>query len=148
MAEIKQNNFKFDMSKIKKQDTKKINKIILHHRAGNGDIKSIHRQHIKRGWAGIGYHYYIRKSGVVFAGRPVTFVGSHCPGNNTNSIGICLEGDFTKEVPTLEQLKSLKDLVISLRYEYPSITRVFNHRDLHKTLCPATDLVRLVQEDY
>lgn len=142
---VKNLNLKFNMTKMKSRNTKVINKIVLHHRAGNGDVESIHNQHLKQGWAGIGYHFYIRKDGTVYQGRPVEYVGSHCPSNNTNSIGICFEGNFTKEVPTLEQIKVGKELVKELRTKYKTIQRVFNHRDLCKTLCPATDLVKLLE---
>lgn len=41
--------------------------IIIHHEAGSGQTpQSIHAQHIAQGWAGIGYHYYVRKDGTVY----------------------------------------------------------------------------------
>ena len=48
----------------------KTNVLIIHHRGGNGDLESIHQQHLRQGWAGIGYHYYIRKDGQIYGGRP------------------------------------------------------------------------------
>lgn len=130
----------FDMNKVKMQDVNKINKIILHHSAGSGTVEQIHTMHKKLGWAGIGYHYYITKDGVIHNGRPINMVGSHCVGNNTNSIGICLEGNFKKEEPTKEQLTALKSLVSQLRKEHQNIKRVFNHKDLCATECPVYNL--------
>lgn len=130
---------------LKLRDFNKLMFIILHHRAGDGDVESIHEMHKKRKWAGIGYHFYIRKNGDVFRGRPEKFIGAHCSGNNSTSIGICLEGNFTKEEPTPEQLESLSELVRELKNKYPQIKRVLNHNDFMKTTCPAIDLKTLVK---
>lgn len=139
-------NLQFKANKLQKLVPNKVLLVILHHRAGNGDIESIHTQHLKNGWAGIGYHFYIRKDGTVYEGRPIAYVGSHCKGNNSCSIGVCLEGDFRKEVPTLEQLKAVKEVYEMVRKTYRNIYKMVNHRDLFKTSCPYVDLVKLVSE--
>ena len=136
------NNFKFkDMTKL---NPSKVVIIVVHHRGGNGTVESIHNQHLKQGWAGIGYHYYIRKDGSVYQGRPVHYVGSHCKGNNSCSIGICFEGNFQKEKPTKEQIQSGKELVKHIKKMYPRIGKVVNHRDLFPTACPCMDLAKEV----
>lgn len=139
------NNFKFNESKLTQLKYNKVVLIILHHRCGNGDVQSIHAQHLKNGWAGIGYHYYIRKDGQIYQGRPIKYVGSHCAGNNSCSIGVCLEGDFRKEKPTDEQIKSLNELVPHIRKMYKNIKRVLNHKDLYPTACPVINLKALVK---
>ena len=47
-------------------------RIIIHHSAsrGNEDAATIHRWHLSRGWAGIGYHFVILRNGEIQAGRP------------------------------------------------------------------------------
>ena len=139
-------NLQFKTNKLQKLIPNKVLLVVLHHRAGNGDIESIHAQHLKSGWAGIGYHFYIRKDGTVYEGRPIAYVGSHCKGNNSCSIGVCLEGDFRKEVPTFEQLKVVKEVYEMVRKTYRNIYKMVNHRDLFKTSCPCVDLVKLVNE--
>ena len=52
-------DFKWASVLSKRSETKYI---ILHHRAGEGDVESIHSTHLANGWAGIGYHFYVRKS--------------------------------------------------------------------------------------
>lgn len=135
----------FNMNKLVRQDTKKIDKIILHHSCGHGTVEDVHNIHRRNGWAGIGYHFYITRDGVVHTGRLIQFVGSHCKGNNTNSIGICLEGDFRKEQPTKAQLQALRNVVKQLMEDYPNIKRVFNHKDLMATECPVYNLKGEVQ---
>lgn len=136
----------FNYNKLVRLNPKRVVLIVLHHRCGNGTIESIHQAHLKRGWAGCGYHYYIRKDGTVYQGRPTEYVGSHCIGNNSCSIGICFEGDFRKEKPTHEQLIACKELEHELRNKFTTIKRVLNHKDLCQTLCPVVDLKKLVAE--
>ena len=110
--------------------------IVLHHRAGEGDVKSIHSLHQQRGYSGIGYHFYVRKDGKIYQGRPIETVGAHTLGANQKSIGICFEGDFEKEqkMPLLEE-KSGRKLVDYVKTIYQN-AKVVGHRDLQSTLCP------------
>ncbi len=142
--EIKKYNLIFNTNKLQTRRTSDIVLIILHHRCGEGGVESIHQQHIKQGWAGIGYNYYIRFSGEVCEGRPVQYIPSHCQGNNGKSIGICLEGDFRKQQPTKLQMDNLRELIKELKSKYPSIKRVLNHNDLYATQCPVVNLKEMI----
>lgn len=139
----KSDRIKFDNTKLLRRKDTRI--IILHHRCGVGDVNSIHLEHINRGWAGIGYHFYIRTNGEVWEGRPTDYVGAHCNHNNSYSIGICFEGDFRKTQPTQAQLDSCRELVAKLRRQYPNINKVLNHKDLYATLCPVVNLKELIK---
>lgn len=114
----------------------KTDKIILHHRAGFGDILSIHKDHIKKGWAGIGYHFYVRCDGSVYRGRPIETVGAHCMGKNNESIGVCFEGDFTKEPMGKEQLLAGRRLIAFIEECYERNLLVSVHSDFAATACP------------
>ena len=110
--------------------------IILHHRAGEGDADSIHHTHLSNGWAGIGYHFYVRKSGEVFKGRPIATVGAHTTGKNSISLGICFEGNFENEIQMPKsQIKSGGELIAYLKTLYPK-AEIRRHRDFGKTACP------------
>jgi hypothetical protein len=50
------------------------------------------KDHKARGFRTVGYHFYIRKSGVVTPFRKLLEVGAHCRPWNRCSIGICYEG--------------------------------------------------------
>lgn len=148
MSVIRTHKLNFNYSKMVERKTNKIYLIILHHTASaHADVESIHNDHLKRGWAGIGYHFLIQPDGTIDEGRPIKYVGSHCAGNNSSSIGIALVGDFRKTKPTLFQLESLEMLVEELKQKYPSIKRVLNHKDLYATLCPVVDLKHMIKED-
>ena len=130
--QIIQKSFNF----VKKLITrKKTLYIILHHRAGNGDVESIHQGHLARGWSGIGYNAYIRKTGEVFQGRPFDKIGAHCPNYNSISIGICFEGNFENEKMNDLQFNSGIALIKDLRKNYPN-TQIKGHKELHPTACP------------
>ena len=125
-------NFNYSGTLTKRSST---NYIVLHHRAGNGDVNSIHSQHLGQGYAGIGYHFYVRKDGSVYRGRPVNTIGAHCLNYNRVSVGVCFEGNFEQEMPTKEQIKSGIDIVNYLLNLYPK-AKVVRHKDLSETLCP------------
>lgn len=90
-----------------------ITEIIIHCTATRPDanctVESIRRYHKSLGWHDIGYHYVIYPDGSVHAGRPVEEVGAHCPGHNTQSIGIAYVGglDATATPPTPEPRRSV-----------------------------------------
>lgn len=129
---IKETNFKFSSGLKKRLET---NYIILHHRAGSGDIESIHEQHLKRAYIGIGYHYYIRKDGSIYSGRPENTVGAHCLNYNIASVGVCFEGNFENEHMTEAQKNAGRELVNYLKNTYPS-AKVVRHKDMMSTACP------------
>ena len=81
------------------------NYIILHHTEVETPhtVNDIHRWHQKKGYAGIGYHYFIRKDGEIYEGRPIETVGAHTKGYNGESVGIAYEGDFNKQTMSERQ---------------------------------------------
>lgn len=111
-----------------------------------GDVSSIRRYHITHnGWADIGYHYVIRRDGVIEVGRGLEFIGAHVEGGNTNSIGICLVGKDSFEP---SQFSSLKQLVGSLRWVFGRPLMVRGHRDFPSAkdqgkTCPNFDVAEL-----
>lgn len=110
-------------------------RIILHHAAMNGTVEDIHRVHKNNGWAGIGYHFYVRKDGSIYRGRPEWSIGAHASGSNYNSIGICAEGNFENEQMSDVQKNSIKELVSYLKNKY-NISIVQRHKDVSSTACP------------
>lgn len=46
----------------------------------------------EKGWAGIGYHYFIRKDGTLERGRDLEKIPAAQGGHNTGTIAICLHG--------------------------------------------------------
>lgn len=110
--------------------------IVLHHAdAKKCTAQDIHSWHLARQWTGIGYHFFVRKDGQIYRGRPENVIGAHAANYNSKSIGVCFEGDFTEETMPKAQLEAGKELVAYLKDKY-KITSVKGHRDLMATDCP------------
>ncbi|MBS5581422.1 MAG: N-acetylmuramoyl-L-alanine amidase [Megasphaera sp.] len=130
----------------------KTDMLVIHHVGvpdGDTSAASIHKAHKRNGWAGIGYHYVIRKNGVIERGRPLATVGAHAYGENYHTVGINVTGNFDKEYPTDNQIQSLVDLLTSLCKIYhiePGPATIVGHRDLNQTDCPGTHLYARLPE--
>lgn len=115
-------------------------RIVIHHSASQ-DVSAaeIHRWHRQKGWSGIGYHFVVRLDGTIEKGRPLETVGAHAgPNGNSDSIGVCLTGDFTKAVPNDKQIAALLELILWLKTLYPPGLEVVRHCDLAATQCPGS----------
>ena len=126
--------------------------IVIHHTGNPYDddlsAEEIHESHQALGWAGIGYHYVIRKDGTIEAGRPEWAIGSHAYGENSHSIGIHLCGNFEEAEPTEAQIESCAYLVGYLCDKYGMVCdsdHVKGHRDLMPTACPGQNLYDILQ---
>lgn len=115
------------------------NRIILHHsEAAKCTIQDIHQWHLNNGWSGCGYHYFVRKDGSICIGRPENAIGSHCPGQNRQSIGICAEGNFMNETMGETQKNAIIELCNYIKNKY-GIYEVAGHKNYYSTDCPGTN---------
>lgn len=112
--------------------------LVLHHaEASKASVYDVHRWHKEapRHWAGIGYHFYIRKDGTIYKGREENWRGAHAPAYNDKSLGICVEGAYSRE--NMPQVQ--KDAVIKLgKYlvQKYNMHEVYKHQDVTATNCP------------
>ena len=111
--------------------------IILHHAASvSCSPDDIHRIHVNNGWTGIGYHYFIRKDGSIYTGRPIDVVGAHTSDYNSQAIGVCFEGNYeTDNIMPDAQKKSGQELISHLKSIYHNV-QVKKHKDFNATACP------------
>lgn len=132
-------------------------RILVHHSAGADgvarDFDRILREHTLpppdgRGWRTIGYHAVIERVGETFMeipGRPEWMVGSHCPGQNSIALGVCLVGNFETAPPPQPQVRMLvKKLSAWCRQYRIPIGEIHGHRDYRATLCPGEYLYQLI----
>lgn len=110
--------------------------LILHH-AGASVVSAegIHAYHKSLGWAGIAYHFLVRKDGSVYAGRPIGMMGGHTKDWNYCSVGVCFEGNFDEEYMTDRQLEAGQELISEICAKYPGII-AGRHSDYGQTACP------------
>jgi len=107
---------------------------------GRDEIDSWHRE---RGFSRIGYHYVIRRTGEIEAGRQGGSPGAHVKGYNAHALGICLVGGTDSDGEPEDnfnflQMDALWGLLRGLKQAYPE-AEILGHRDfpdVHKA-CPS-----------
>ena len=124
--------------------------IVIHCSATRADrdypVEQLLRDHKARGFRTIGYHFYIRRSGIITRHRSLLEVGAHCRPWNRCSIGICYEGGLDADgspadTRTQAQCEQLRLLLMKLRKLFPA-ARITGHRDMPGTVpkaCPCFD---------
>jgi len=98
------------------------NKLIIHHSltADSGTVSwdAIRNYHVNElGWRDIGYHFgleNINGRNEILVGRMMDEAGAHTVGHNTDSLGICVVGNFDIQVVPEEQMSLLVRLSKSL----------------------------------
>ena len=127
----------------------KTNVIVLHHAAAHTcTAQQIDNWHKGNGWAGIGYHFFIRKDGTIYRGRPEWAIGAHASGRNSDSIGVCVEGNYEEEKTMPQtQKNSVKDVLRYLKGKYPT-AGIKAHREVGATGCPGKYYPLQEMKDY
>lgn len=124
------------------QVNRKIDLIVIHCTASRctSDLTptALEREHCTQKMSQCGYHFYIRKNGIIHPMRPLSIIGAHVKGHNSNSIGIAYEGGLNaRGIPTdtrtPEQRSALRALLHDLRSNFPN-ARILGHRDLSPDL--------------
>lgn len=136
-----------------------ISQAVVHHEAifaaDKYDVVSRYqseaRYHISKGWGHISYHLKIARDGAIYQVLPFEQVAYHA-GNlavNKRSIGICLDGDFSKQAPSPAQTSSLQTVMRWLSTQRPDIPKLdhkgfYGHREVKLfggTYCPGPDIL-------
>lgn len=113
--------------------------IALHHaEAQTCTVADIHSWHLARGWTGIGYHFFVRKNGTIYRGRPLDVMGAHVEGMNNCSIGICAEGAYHSVDKTMPQAQynAIVELCTYLKQNYYPNAKIVGHREIGNSDCP------------
>lgn len=148
---IKNTNLDYDEDNL--WCRKYTDQIVIHHTGNPKDddlsAKEINQSHKAQGWECIGYHYVVRKDGIIEEGRPRWAQGAHAYGDNQHTIGIHVCGNFNLDDPTQMQIEATAQLVGWLCEEYgitPDDRGVVGHRDLMATACPGNHLYDILQD--
>ena len=111
---------------------------------------AIRNNHTNRGWSDIGYHAgaeEVRGGLECLYGRPDPYVGAHCYGKNSVSLGFCFVGRFDDVPPSDELLAAAAGRVIVpwLKQYDLGVEAIVPHRDFAMKTCPgaAFDIERL-----
>lgn len=109
--------------------------------------KEIREWHLGRGWNDIGYHFVIRRDGVLELGRDLSLPGAHVEGHNQDSIGVCLVGGKGGFNFTRAQFWTLDKLIENMQRQFP-IKSILGHRDFPgvQKECPCFDVKSWLME--
>ena len=142
--------------------------IIVHHSAANYSADQDYKQVVRsywdyhvntHGWDDIGYNWLVDPNGVIYEGRGKDKKGAHFSGANSNTMGVCVIGNYQTAQPTNISLEKLEDLiaweagrknidVLTTGYHSASnltIYHVAGHRDGPGTTdCPGNNLYNLL----
>lgn len=150
--------------------------VVVHHSAGSNTatnytqvVRDIYLYHTEvNGWSDIGYNYLIAQDGTIFAGRDPgmgeqdNVLGAHFCGSNSNTMGICLLGNYETASPSdpawtsLEELTAYKlgkeqlDPMGNYPHAFGQLPAIAGHRDGCSTLCPGGhvyDQLNLLRSD-
>jgi hypothetical protein len=98
-------------------------RIIVHCTAtkngGEYTVDQLEKDHLARGFDGIGYHIYIDSYANAHNTRSLNKVGAHCKGENHDSIGIAMAGTDKFSQQQFNVLRSKIDAVMQL-YSIPA----------------------------
>lgn len=155
-------------SEVRYKDRTETNLIILHDSHTRPEVTSAgevlrwspaaHVGGLEMGLLSIGYHDIIERDGTLVECRPHWKIGTHTPGFNMDSIGICLVGG-REEIGgdgvdnfTPEQRYTLLRRIHEYRQLYPTIKAVKGHSEVQRYRrrdlppCPPIDM-DLLRED-
>ena len=135
------------------QNYREVRLLVIHCSATRYDrdypVEALRADHVARGFADIGYHFYITRDGMIHRCRPVNQIGAHAAGWNDQSIGICYEGGLDEnnqpaDTRTYAQRCALLDLLRQLKCDYPK-ARIVGHYQLSpyiRKTCPCFDAIK------
>lgn len=114
------------------------------------NVRTMRQWHKQRGWSDVGYHYFIRKSGRLEIGRPISKTpaaqggksnlrkGRKTPAGNRRTIAICCHG-LAKDKFTEAQFNTLRDLCNQINDAYDGKVTFHGHREVAYKECPVFD---------
>ena len=144
---------------------------IIHHSAGSNTntnytqvVRDIYIYHTQvNNWSDIGYNYLIAQNGVIYKGRdPDGFdqdevQGAHFCGLNSNTMGVCLLGNYSTVKPGKMTLKGLRELLewklfkdvldpkgLEDKGSLKQLPVIAGHRDGCATECPGDHVYELL----
>jgi hypothetical protein len=138
----------------------RLTNIVVHHTNNMDWITAVEESEKNRGFAAIGYHFFIFRKGDIYEGRPLEVMGSHAgegltPGVENDpdygAVGIALQGDYHgwwSDDIWEKQLDVLKGLLNALRDAY-AIKKLLLHREVKRggkpTVCPGEHMAPRIE---
>lgn len=129
----------------------RLNRVLIHYHGGeprNTSGAAVPREieaiHLANGWSGVGYHFIVAQSGEIFEGRGWDKVGAHCPGHNTDGLGIYIGVGGTQEATPAAKAAARWLYDEACRRTGKSLTKSWHGYD-YATACPGPKLIAWVK---
>jgi hypothetical protein len=117
-----------------------IRRVILHHSATPATVtpqRIAEYQVNNQSRPGIAYHYCITPDGKAYQTQPLEIVSAHAGQYNQDSIGVCLIGNFSSEVPPQTQLVATASLLAQVAAQLGLLTeQIVGYSDMVVTGSP------------
>jgi hypothetical protein len=131
-----------------KKPKRPVKRVFIHCSASDNpdhdNWSTIDQWHRKKGWAGGGYHFFIRKDGTLELGRDLEITPAAQEGNNKRTIAICLSG-LAADRFTTAQLETLKGLCHQINRAYQDRVTFHGHCEVSAKSCPVFDYVSVLE---
>ena len=115
----------------------KVDMIVLHHMAREGEVKEIEQEHLDKGWDAIAYNFWVAYDGTVYEARGFR-KGAGVAENNSHIISIGFQGDYqtqSRRMPD-EQFDAGVDIIRYCLGKLPNAKTVVGHSHFGNTTCP------------
>ena len=111
------------------------------------DVSVMDRWHRQRGWTGVGYHFFIRKDGLIQQGRPLERTPAAQRKHNRYTVAICLHG-LSDDLFTEHQFRSLRNLSKQIKLQHNNNITFHGHCEVAAKTCPVFDYKSVLELDY
>lgn len=140
---------KHGTKKYRSRSINDIKNIIVHHSGtDSGSAEAFARYHVEsNGWPGIGYHYVIDKLGNIYRCNRLETISYNTSGNNFDSVGVCLIGNFDKVMASDVQMLALRNLTDNLVGHLGPL-EINWHSKYKDTTCPGKYLTQQLEETF
>ncbi|MBP1862161.1 peptidoglycan recognition protein family protein [Rhizobium herbae] len=133
-----------------RKPSRPISRVFVHCSASDNpdhdNVATMDLWHKQRGWAGVGYHFFIRKNGMLEIGRSLELTPAAQENNNIGTIAICLHG-LKAEKFTQAQFATLITLCRQIDAAYSSAVTFHGHCEVARKACPVFDYKRVLGLD-
>ncbi len=130
------------------------NKIIIHHSLTKdsgtvswGAIRKYHKEML--GWNDVGYQWGIELVNdyyEILMGRRPDLTGAHTLGQNDQSIGICVVGNYDIDEVTQEIKEAIQKLLTWLIFQYKIPSKeIYGHCEFAAKTCPGKNLMSWIK---
>jgi murein L,D-transpeptidase YcbB/YkuD len=125
-----------------KKPVRAVDRVFIHCSASDhpahDNVATMRQWHKQKGWSDVGYHFFIRKDGMLEEGRSIERTPAAQINHNTGTIAICCHGLY-REKFTPAQFDTLRTLCGDIDIAYGGEVTFHGHCEVAAKECPVFD---------